>query len=123
MPHRGSQDRLTTQMAAKTRAEQEARCERYEAFRAIDSAYRTGDLHGLLTALNHPADFPNSLHPAGLGLIEVPLEYAIYWSPAHFIETLLDHGCNPNSPDLPGFPSLIAALSTLRDDRLMRALQ
>jgi len=32
-------------------------------------------------------------------------------------------GCNPNYPDRSGFPSLIAALSTLRDDRLMRALQ
>lgn len=34
------------------------------------------------------------------------------------IEMLLDHGCNPNYPDLSGFPSLIAALSTLRGDRL-----
>jgi ankyrin repeat protein len=104
-------------MAAKAKAEQ-VRCKRYEAFRAIDSAYRAGDLGGLLTALGRPADFPNSLHPADLGLTEFPLEYAIYWSPFHFIETLLDRGCNPNYPDRSGFPSLIAALSTLRDDRL-----
>lgn len=118
MPHPGSRSRSTKNLAAKARAEREERCERYKAFRAIDSAYRAGDLDALLTALDHPADFPNSLHPADLGLTEFPLEYAIYWSPFHFIETLLDRGCNPNYPDRSGFPSLIAALSTSRDDRL-----
>ncbi|MBR1283037.1 hypothetical protein JQ597_13405 [Bradyrhizobium sp. AUGA SZCCT0177] len=42
----------------------------------------------------------------------------IYWSPLAFIETLLDCGANPNYPDRGGFPSLIAALSTDRPDRL-----
>lgn len=79
-------------MTTKAKAEQEERCERYEAFKAVDSAYRTGDLNALLTALGHPAEFPNSLHPVDLGLTEFPLEYAIYWSPVHFIETLLDRG-------------------------------
>ncbi|UPK38916.1 hypothetical protein IVB18_17755 [Bradyrhizobium sp. 186] len=50
-------------MAAKAKAEQEQRCERYEAFKANDGAYRTGDLNALLTALGHPAEFPNSLPP------------------------------------------------------------
>lgn len=50
-------------MAAKAKAEQEERCERYEAFKAIDRAFRVGDLNALLTALGHPAEFPNSLHP------------------------------------------------------------
>ncbi|MCK1710018.1 MULTISPECIES: hypothetical protein [unclassified Bradyrhizobium] len=105
-------------MAAKAKGEQEEGCEWYEAFKTIDRAFRVGDLNALLTALGHPADFPNSLHPVGLGLTEVPLVYAICWSPFHLIEMLLDHACNPNYPDLSGFPSLIAALSTLRGDRL-----
>jgi uncharacterized protein len=41
-----------------------------------------------------------------------------YWSPLAFIPTLLGHGANPNYPDRAGFPSLIAALSTDRADRL-----
>jgi ankyrin repeat protein len=118
MPDPGSQAHSTTQMAAKAKAEQEERCERYKAFKAIDGAYRIGDLNALLAALGHPADFPNSSHPAHLGLTEFPLEYAIYWSPFHFLEMLLDRGSDPNYPDQSGFPSLIAALSTLRDDRL-----
>ena len=104
--------------AAETKAREEERCAKYRAFKAIDDAYRKGDLDALLSALGDPVDFPNSLHPFDLGLGDFPLEYAIYWSPLAFIETLLDHGANPNYPDRGGFPSLIAALSTDRPDRL-----
>lgn len=105
-------------MAASAKVGREKRCASHKVFKAIDRAYRRGDLDGLLTALGDPADFPDCLHPADLGLGDFPLEYAIYWSPLPFIETLLDHGANPNYPDRAGFPSLIAALSTSRDDRL-----
>lgn len=63
MPHPRSRARSAAPMAAKAKAEQEQRCERYEAFKANDGAYRTGDLNALLTALGHPAEFPNSLPP------------------------------------------------------------
>jgi ankyrin repeat protein len=105
-------------MAAETKAKEEEHCAKYRVFKAIDDAYRKGDLDALLVALGDPADFPNSLHPPDLALGDFPLEYAIYWSPLAFIQTLLDHGANPNYPDRAGFPSLIAALSTDRPDRL-----
>jgi ankyrin repeat protein len=105
-------------MAAEIKTEEEQRCAKYKVFKAIDDAYRKGDIDALIVALGDPTDFPNSLHPWELGLGDFPLEYAIYWSPLAFIETLLDHGANPNYPDRDGFPSLIAALSTDRPDRL-----
>jgi len=105
-------------MAAAKKAKEEERCAKYRVFKAIDDAYRKGDLDALLVALGDPADFPNSLHPLDLALGDFPLEYAIYWSPLGFVQTLLDHGANPNYPDRAGFPSLIAALSTDRPDRL-----
>ena len=105
-------------MAAEKKAKEEERCAKYRVFKAIDDAYRKGDLDALLVALGDPADFPNSLHPLDLALGDFPLEYAIYWSPLGFVQTLLDHGANPNYPDRAGFPSLIAALSTDRPDRL-----
>ncbi|MBR1146103.1 ankyrin repeat domain-containing protein [Bradyrhizobium sp. AUGA SZCCT0431] len=105
-------------MAASINAKEEERCRKYRDFKAIDDAYRKGDIDALLVALGDPSDFPNSLHPWDLGLGDFPLEYAIYWSPLAFIETLLDHGANPNYLDRAGFPSLIAALSTDRPDRL-----
>jgi ankyrin repeat protein len=107
-----------TKMAAAAKTKEEERCENYKVFKAIDDAYRKGDIDALLTALRDPADFPNIPHPRDLGLSDFPLEYAIYWSPLAFIETLLDHGANSNYPDRGGFPSLIAALSTDRPDRL-----
>ncbi|MCJ7500583.1 ankyrin repeat domain-containing protein, partial [bacterium] len=45
------------------------------------------------------------------------LEYAIYHSPFDFICTLLELGADANYGDHAGFPSLIAALTTDRDDR------
>jgi uncharacterized protein len=103
-------------MAAETKEEQQ--CAKYKVFKAIDDAYRKGDIDALVVALGDPADFPNSPHPWELGLGDFPLEYAIYWSPLAFIETVLDQGANPNYPDRGGFPSLILALSTDRPDRL-----
>jgi hypothetical protein len=105
-------------MAAEIKAREKERCAKYRVFKAIDEAYRAGDLEALLVALGDPVGFPNSLHPWDLGLGDYPLEYAIYWSPIAFIQTLLDQGANPNYPDRAGFPSLIAALSTDRPDRL-----
>ena len=86
-------------------------------FKAVDDAYRAGDMEGLRQALGDPPDFPNCLQPVELGISEHPLEYAIYWSPLSFIIALLDLGADPNYPDDTGFPSLIAALSTGREDR------
>jgi hypothetical protein len=104
-------------MAAESETKEEQRCAKYKVFKAINDAYREGDIDALLAALG-PADFPNSPHPWELGLGDFPLEYAIYASPLEFIRTLLDHGANPNYPDRTGFPSLIAALSADRFDRL-----
>lgn len=119
MPRPGNPSAISkARMAADIKAKEDERCAKYQVFKAIDDAYRKGDLVALLVALGDPADFPNSLHPVDLGLGDFPLEYAIYWSPLAFIQTLLDHGANPNYPDRAGFPSLIATLSTDRPDRL-----
>ena len=64
-------------MAAKSEKKEEQRCAKYKVFKAIDDAYRKGDIDALLAALG-PADFPNSPHPWELGLGDFPLEYAIY---------------------------------------------
>ncbi|SIO64035.1 Ankyrin repeat [Bradyrhizobium erythrophlei] len=119
MPRPGNPSAVSrARMAADLKAKEEERRRKYRVFKAIDDAYRKGDIDALLVALGDPADFPNSLHPRDLGLGDCPLEYAIYWSPLAFIETLLNHGANPNYPDRAGLPSLIAALSTDRPDRL-----
>lgn len=83
---------------------------------AIHEAFQRGDLESLKTLLGNPPDFPNCRGRRGVG--EIILEYAIYWSPLPFIRTLLELGANPNYEDHAGFPSLIAALSTERLDRL-----
>lgn len=46
------------------------------------------------------------------------LEYAIYHSPVPFIKELLERGINPNYEDHSGFPSIMAALSSKREDRI-----
>lgn len=83
---------------------------------AIHEAYRRGDLAALKTLLGDPPDFPNCSGPRGMG--EIILEYAIYWSPLAFIRTLLELGADVNYGNPAGFPSLIAALSTEREDML-----
>lgn len=81
----------------------------------IHEAFKRGDLEALMTLLGNPPDFPNCRGPRGVG--EIILEYAIYWSPLAFIRTLLELGADPNYSDHAGFPSLIAALSTNREDK------
>ncbi|MBZ9990039.1 ankyrin repeat domain-containing protein [Mesorhizobium sp. BH1-1-5] len=93
------------------------RCERHRLFKAIDEAFKAGDFDGLGKALGGSARWFDERMPFELGLGH-PLEYAIYWSPAAFITALLDAGSNPNYEDPAGFPSIIAALSTERPDRL-----
>ncbi len=90
----------------------------HRQFNAVDSAYRAGDMAALKAALGHPADFPNCRQPRDLAVCDYPLEYAIYWSPLPFIIELLEAGADVNYPDGAGFPSLIAALSSDRPNRL-----
>jgi ankyrin repeat protein len=81
----------------------------------LHNAYLKGDLEGVKKALGSPPDFPNCIVPMGFGEC---LTYAIYHSPLAFIKTLLELGADPNYPDISGFPSLIAALSSERKDKL-----
>jgi ankyrin repeat protein len=83
---------------------------------AIHAAYKKGDVDALRAELGHPPDFPNSRGPRGIG--EIVLEYAIYHSPLEFIRRLLELGAEPNYEDHAGFPSIIAALSSERPDKL-----
>ncbi|TPI20031.1 ankyrin repeat domain-containing protein [Mesorhizobium sp. B4-1-1] len=95
----------------------EDRCERAKLFRAIDDTFKAGDFETLGKTLGGAPRWFDERMPFELGLGH-PLEYAIYWSPAAFITALLDAGSNPNYEDPAGFPSIIAALSTDRPDRL-----
>ncbi|AZO06952.1 MULTISPECIES: ankyrin repeat domain-containing protein [unclassified Mesorhizobium] len=95
----------------------EDRGERRKLFQAIDQAFKAGDFATLAAALGGSARWFDERMPFELGLGH-PLEYAIYWSPAAFITALLDAGSNPNYDNPAGFPSIIAALSTERPDRL-----
>jgi len=95
----------------------EDRCERAKLFKVIDDAFRAGDFEGLALALDGSPRWVDERMPFELGLGH-PLEYAIYWSPAAFIEKLIKTGSNPNYRDDGGFPSIIATLSTNRGDKL-----
>ena len=95
----------------------EDRCERAKLFKAIDDAFRAGDFEGLGLALGGSERWVDEKMPFELGL-GYPLEYAIYWSPVTFIEKLIKAGSNPNYGDDGGFPSIIAALSTNRGDKM-----
>lgn len=82
----------------------------------IHEAFKRGDLDALKSALGDPDDFPNTPGtPLAIGNL---LEYAIYHSPLPFIHTLLELGADPNYDDGCGFPSIIAALSSERSDKL-----
>ena len=93
------------------------RCERHRLFQAIDAAFKAGDFDGLGRALGGSPRWFDDVMPFELGLGH-PLEYAIYWSPVHFIRALIEAGSNPNYTDHAGFPAVIAALSTDRRDKL-----
>lgn len=85
---------------------------------AVDRAFKEGDRTALKAALGHPPDFPNCQMPYDLGMGDCPLDYAIYWSPLPFIIELIEAGADLNRPADDGFPSLLAALSSDRINRL-----
>lgn len=95
----------------------EDRCERHRLFQRIDTAFKAGDLAALGEALGGAPRWFDERMPFELGLGH-PLEYAIYWSPLAFVERLIQAGSSVNYADAAGFPSLIAALSAQRPDRL-----
>src|SRR5215217_1481398 len=95
----------------------EDRCEQHRLFKAIDDAFKAGDFHALGQALGGSARWFDEELPREFGFGH-PLEYAIYWSPLAFIEQLIQAGSDVNYEDDAGFPSLIAALSTKRADKL-----
>ena len=90
----------------------DARCAEEKKLRAIEEAFRRGDLEALRAAVDDPAVIPNGPMPDAIGPC---LIFAIYWSPLSFIRTLLELGADPNAPVDDGFPPLIAALSCGRE--------
>lgn len=88
----------------------------FEKFRIMDEAFQTGDLAALRAALGDPADFPNCPLPGELDMGLWPLAYAISASPPAFIAALLEAGANVNFVDHDGFPALMAALASDRED-------
>ena len=88
---------------------------------AMHEAYVRGDLAAIKELLGDPPDFPNCQEMEGVG--DIPLEYAIYWSPTAFVKTLLELGADPDYEDHAGFPSLIAALSTERHPDKVQSLE
>lgn len=78
----------------------------------VHSAFVAGD-YDLLNALaGSTPGFPDC-HLDGFGHC---LEYAIYHSPLPFIKQLMLKGADPNYGNHAGFPSIIAALSSGRED-------
>jgi|SRR5919205_2180386 ankyrin repeat protein len=78
----------------------------------IHEAFQNGDLEAVALAVGE--GFPSCRLPFQSTSC---LEYAIYHSPLPFIARLLALGADPNYESEGGFPSLIAALSTEREDR------
>jgi ankyrin repeat protein len=87
---------------------EDARRAEQERFKAIDAAFRAGNLEALRAAVEDPAVIPNGHMPLAIGPC---LEYAIYHSPLAFIWTLIDLGADLNPAHHDGFPPLHAALS------------
>jgi ankyrin repeat protein len=92
---------------------EEQRCAEAEKFRRLDAAFKAGDLEALRAAVDDPSVLPNGIIHLAVGCA---LVYAIYWSPLPFIAQLLESGADPNVPVDDGFPPLIAALMTARDE-------
>ena len=86
----------------------EARRTEQLRFKAIDAAFRAGDLEALRAAVDHPSTIPNGHMPITIGPC---LEYAIYHSPLSFIRQLIELGADLNPAHHDGFPPLHAALS------------
>jgi len=79
----------------------------------IHNAFKENDFEQLRNLLGSSQDFPNC-HLEDFGHL---LEYAIYHSSLSFIRKMLEAGAEPNYEDHAGFPSVIAALSSEREDR------
>lgn len=79
----------------------------------LDRAFKNDDFELFRELLGNRPDFPNC-REAGFGHF---LEYALYHSSLGFIKKLLEAGANPNYEDNDGFPSIIAALSSEREER------
>lgn len=79
----------------------------------IDKAFKENDFEKLKSLIGNRQEFPNG-HLEGFSPL---LEYAIYHSSLSFIKKMLDSGADPNYEDHAGFPSIIAALSSEREDR------
>jgi len=88
------------------------RCAEAARIRAIDAAFRAGNLAALRAAVDDPELVPNGPMPLAIGPC---LEYAIYHSPVSFIRELLQLGADPNPTYHSGFPPLVAALSCCHD--------
>jgi ankyrin repeat protein len=86
----------------------EARRAEQQRFKAIDAAFRAGDLAALRAAVEDPSVIPNGHMPITVGPC---LEYAIYHSPLTFIRELVELGADVNPIHHDGFPPLHAALS------------
>lgn len=80
----------------------------------VEEAIARGDVEALATALG--PGFANLDWPQGGG--DPLLEYVIYHGPLSLVRALLERGADINYESAAGFPSLIAALSGARDDRL-----
>jgi len=78
----------------------------------ILEAFKTGDLEAVEAAIG--PDFPNGQVP---GAFSPCLAYAICHSPLAFIERLLALGADPDYESADGYPSLLTALATKREDR------
>ena len=79
----------------------------------IHNAFKENDFEQLSSLLGHKHEFPN-VQLEGFGHL---LEYAIYHSSLGFIEKMLEAGAEADYEDHAGFPSIIAALSSEREEK------
>jgi hypothetical protein len=90
----------------------EERCREVKRLRAIEDAFRAGDLVALRAAVGDETAIPNGRMPDTIGPC---LVFAICCSPLAFIRELLEIGADPNAPVDDGFPPLIVAVMSGRD--------
>ena len=82
---------------------------------AIHRATVAGDLAALRAAVGDPGDFPNGRPPMAIG--DSLLIYAVYHAPFSMIHALLELGADVNPAVEDGFPTVVALMSTARQDK------
>lgn len=84
-----------------------------QIYGALETALRSGSLDQLPQEVTTDPQFPNIVDPYTFTPL---LALAISWAPPQVVAELIDAGADPNFVALDGFPALVGAVMSGRDD-------